>query len=244
MEFKEVEVGLSKEMPSKIVLYGVPKIGKSRLAAEFTDAFFINVEDGLNYIGKKVRSTPKLSSYEDVIAWLRHIYDNDDFKAGHIIVDSLDWVETLAQARLIKLAGANSITDPKCKEFAYNKGVDSAASDCFQVLKWLDAIYQKKGIKSVVIAHSDVKTVDLPNQDSFNRYQLKLSKQLSAKTNEWADAILFADYVFVVSKDGKTSEPRPMIRAGGSAAYVGGGRMLISKDIPLNYEQLVKELTQ
>lgn len=243
-QFEEIEVGESKEIPSRIVLYGVPKIGKSRLASEFPDAFFINIEGGLNYVGKKVRSTPQLKSYDDVIAWLRHIYEDEKFTAGTIVVDSLDWLEQLAQAKLVKDYKASSITDPKEKAFAYNKGVEMAASDTIQALKWLDAIHEKKGIKTLIIAHSHVKNIDLPNQDPYSRHELKLSKGLSAKINEWGDLILFADYSFHVTTDGKTSEPKPVLFAGGSAAFVGGGRMRLSKEIPLSYDDLVKQITQ
>jgi len=242
--FEEVKVGQSKEMPAHIVIYGVPKIGKSRFAADFPDVFFINVEGGLSYLGKQVRSTPKLTSYDDVIAWLKHIYEDDKFTCGTVALDSLDWIEALAQARLIKRENAKSITDILCKAFAYNKGVEEAAKDTFRVLQWLDAIYNKKGIKSITVAHSKIKTVDLPNQEPYSRHELKLSKYLAAYVAEWTDLVLFAAYSFHITKDGKTSEPKPVLYAGGSAAFVGGGRMLLKKEIPLSYEELTKEITK
>jgi hypothetical protein len=245
MEFTEITEGESKEMPAKIAIFGVPKIGKSRFAAQFEDAFYINVEDGLSYIGRKVRSTPKLDTYDEVIAWLKHIYENDKFVAGRIVVDSIDWVELLAQARLVKLHNAKSINDSGVKEFAYFKGVSDAASDAMRVLQWLDAIWKKRRIPSLLIAHSQIKTIDVPTQDTYSRYELKLSKALAAKVAEWSDLILFADYSFHVTKDGKTSEPKPMLFAGGSASFVGGGRMKLSREIPLDdnaYNNLKKEI--
>lgn len=247
MEFTEISAGTSKEMPAKMVLFGVPKIGKSRFGAQIEDAFFINVEGGLDYLGRAVRATPKLDTYDEVIGWLKHIYESDTFKASVIVVDSIDWLELLAQARLIKLHNAKSINDASVKDFAYFKGVSDAASDAMRVLQWLDAINKKKGIGALLIAHSQIKTIDVPTQDTYSRYELKLSKALAAKVAEWADLILFADYSFHVSKDGKTSEPKPVLFAGGSASYVGGGRMKLGKEIPLNdnaYDNLKKEITK
>src|SRR5690348_18377289 len=126
-EFTEITAGQSKEMPAKIVIYGVPKIGKTRFAAQADDVFFLNIEGGLEYLDKKVRSTPKLNTYDEVVGWLKHIYDSPDFKAGTIALDSLDWIEVLAQDRLVKLHNAKSITDSAIKEFAYFKGVMNAA---------------------------------------------------------------------------------------------------------------------
>lgn len=242
--FQEIKVGTSKEMPSKIALMGVPKIGKSRLAAEFPDAFFLNIEDGLNYVGKSVRATPKLETYEDVIGWLKHIYESETFKAGVLVLDTVDWLENLARVKVEKAHGGASINDQSYKPFSYGAGMSMVAEESIKVIRWLDAIYKKKGISALLLAHSQVKSVDLPTKEPFSRYELKLSKALGAKVYEWADLILFADYDFHVSKEGKTSEPKPMLFAGGSASFVGGGRMRLSKTIPLNYEELKKEITR
>lgn len=242
MDFNLQTKGASKEMPSKIVIYGVPKIGKSRLASEWPDPLFIDIEGGLEYLGREVQATPKLRQYDDVVAWLKHIYESDDINPQTIVIDSIDWLEQLAQLRLIKRENATSITDPSIKSFAYNKGVSMAAENAIKALKWLDVIHDKKGTTAVLIAHSEVKSVDLPNQDPYSRHQLKLSKLFGSKVTEWADLVLFADYSFHVSKEGKTSEPKPALFAGGSASFVGGGRMALSKELPLNYDALKKEI--
>lgn len=242
-QFQEIEAGQSKSMPSKIVLYGVPKIGKSRFAAQFPDVFFINVEGGLDYLEKKVRSTPKLNTLEEVTGWLRHIHDSDAFTCGMIALDSLDWVESLAVRKVEKANGDVPITNKEHKAYAYGNGTAMVADEVIRVLKWLDAIHAKKGIGSILIAHSQVRAVDLPTQEPYSRHELKLSRAVGARAMEWADLVLFADYSFHVNKEGKTSEPKPVLYAGGSASFVGGGRMLLKKEIPLNYYQLVKEIT-
>lgn len=244
MEFIETQCGQSNEMPHKIVIYGSPKVGKTRFAAQAEDVFFINIEGGLDYLPSKVRSTPKLNTYDEVIAWMKHIYEDDKFKAGTIVIDSIDWLESLAQDRLVKAANGKSITDPQVKEFAYFKGVMTAADDAIKVIKWLDAIYTKKGIKAILIAHSQIKSVDLPTQDPYSRHEMKLSKYVAAKVYEWGDLVLFADYSFHVSKDGKPTEPKPVLCAGGSAAFLGGGRMLLDKELPIDYKELEKHITK
>lgn len=245
MQFEEKTVGQSKEMPPKMVIYAEPKTGKSSFAAQADDPFFIDCEGGLSYLQKQVRATPTLKTLDEAIAWLGHIYNNDDFTAGLLVIDSLDWLERLSQEKLIKQHGASSITDTNCKAFAYNKGVAEAAEKVFEVLKWLDAIWQKKQIPAMIIAHSQVKTIDLPNSDPYSRHELKMSKQLSAKVAEWADLILFAGLVGNITKDGKTvGEPRRVLFAGDDLSYLGGGRMRLSKELPLDYNELKKEITQ
>jgi len=243
VEFNEIKTGTSKELPSKIVVYGVPKIGKSRFAAQFPDAFFINVEDGLQYLGKEVRSTPALHLFDEVLGWLKHIHDAESFKAGRLVIDSLDWVEALAKDKIEKEHGA-PLSDRAHKAYAYGAGQAMVDDAVMRVFRGLDAIYKKKGIPSLLIAHSVIKTIDLPTKDPYSKYELKMSKATAAKATEWADLVLFADYSFAVTKDGKTSEPRPVFLAGGSAAYTGGGRMLLNKEIPLSYDHLIKEITR
>ena len=131
---------------------------------------------------------------------------------------------------------------PAIKAFAYHKGVSDAASDTIAILRWLDAIYRKKGIKAIIVAHSTVKEIDLPGRDPFARYQLKLSKQLAAKTMEWADILLHAEYDFHVSTEGKTSEPKAVLFTGGDMSYEGGGRIKLPKQIPISYAELEKAI--
>lgn len=242
--FEETMVGQSKEFPARMAIFAEPKLGKTTFAADAEDVFFLNIEGGTDYLKKKVRSTPKLETYDEVIGWLKHIYDTDTFKAGTIAVDSADWIEELAQKRLIKNYNASSITDPKISDFSYYKGVMMAANDSIAVLRWLDAIYKKKGIKCIIIAHSQVKSVDLPNEDPFSRHELKLSKWFAAKINEWVDLLVFGSYSFHITKDGKTSTPKRVLKTGGSAAFVGGGRMNIPNEIAMDYKTLEKEITK
>lgn len=238
MNYEEITVGLSKEMPARIIIYGKEKIGKTTFACDAPDAFLIDIENGAQFLAKKVRATPHLQDYDSVIGWMKHIYNDDDFKCGTVVIDSLDHLEELAQTRLIKLHNAKSITDPAIKEFAYHRGVVNAANDTATILKWADAIFMKKGIKFIIVAHSMIKEIDLPGKDPFARYQLKLSKQLAAKAMEWCDLACMAEFEFHVSSTGKTSSPKPCLFTGGDMSYQGGGRLRLPATIELSYRAL------
>jgi hypothetical protein len=244
-EFNIIKTGLSKDIPAKIVLYGVPKIGKSRFASNAEGAFFINIEDGLQYLGKEVAATPVLKTFEEVIDWLNHLLKSDtDTKAiKTIVVDSLDWLENLAQNKIVKAYGGKSIVDPQVKDFAYYKGVQMAAEETLRALHLLDRLYKEKQIRTILIAHTKIKEMDLPGKDNYSKYLLKLSTVLAGRVNEWADLTLFADMDFFVDKDGKPSEPKPTLFTGNNASFEGGGRMKLKHKIPLDYAAFTKELT-
>lgn len=244
MSYEIIEVGQSKEVPEKMVIYGVPKIGKSRFGAQIPGAFFIDAEGGLSYLERKVRATPTLKTFDEVIGWLKYILEpgtiTDDVKT--IVIDSLDWVEKLAQEKICKKYNATSIVDPSIKDFAYYKGITMAAEETWRIFTILKQLFDTKRIKTLIIAHSAIKEMDLPGKDNYSKHTLKLSKALLGKVNEWADLILFADYSFFVDKDGKTSEPKPILLTGGDPSFEGGGRMLLKKQIPLDYNKLVDEI--
>lgn len=246
MQFQETMIGESKEMPAKMVIYGIPKIGKTRFCAQIEDVFFINIEDGLDYLSKKVRATPKLKTFDEVIGWLMHIYNDESFTCGTIAIDSADWLESLAIAKIEAEHGGVKITDKKYEPYTYGNSYSLVANECLRVVTALNKIYEKKGIKAVFIAHSQLREVTTPLVDPYNRYELKFfAKAFGHKLTEWADLVLFADKVFHVAEEGmKTSEPKPMILAGNSASYIGGGRMKLNKDLPLDYEVLKQHITQ
>lgn len=243
--FQEIQIGESKEMPAKMVIYGIPKIGKSRFCSQIDDVFFIDIEGGLSYLDKKVRATPKIKSFDEVIKWLGHILEDEKFKCGTICIDSADWLESLAISKIETLHGTK-ITDKKYDPYAYGNGYLLVMNECLRVITALNLIYERKGIKAILIAHSQLREISTPLNDPYNRYELKFfAKGFGHKLTEWADLVLFADRVFHVAEEGmKTSEPKPMILSGNSASYIGGGRMSLGKDMPLDYTALKQYITK
>lgn len=246
-EFTYKKKGKSKSMPNKIVIFGVPKVGKSSLASQFPNVLFIDVEGGLDYLENEVMATDKIESFDDILRELKRLHDSDKKQFDWIAIDSLDWCEDLAQERLVKAYNAESIVDKKVADFAYYNGVISAASDTKKIFKWLDAIYKKHGTKALFICHSKVETVNLPGKEPYSRHQLDTSKYVASHADEWADLMVFLDFSFHVTKNGKKevlSEPKPVIKAGSDPSFIGGGRMKLSKEIPVSYEALEKEIAK
>lgn len=242
--FAEVTAGESREMPAKMVIYGIPKIGKSRFCSQIEDVFFLDIEGGLSYLDKKVRATPKLKTFDEVLKWLEYILTDEKFKAGTIALDSADWLEALIIAKIEKDHG-KKITDKYHEPFTFGNNRVMVAAEFYRIITALNLIYEKKGIKAVFIAHCHLREVSTPLTEPYNRYEMKFfSKEVGAKLNEWGDIILFCDKIFHVADGGmKTSEPTPMLLSGKSASYIGGGRMEIRQDLPLDYHELKKHIT-
>lgn len=75
------------------------------------------------------------------------------------------------------------------------KGYVLLAEEFAKFLASLDALLVR-GMHVVFLAHSTVRKFESPDQaGSYDRYELKLSKQVAPLVREWADAILFVNFI-------------------------------------------------
>lgn len=180
---------LNKAM--RIVLYGTHKIGKTTFADQWPNCVFIRTEDGTT----RTRSPalPLCNNYGDLIGQLDTLITQEhDFKT--VCLDSLDWAEPLVWVATAQGHGKESIED-----FDYGKGYNFALDYWKAVIDRLNAL-RTRGITVICLAHYEVKRFDSPDQEPYDRYQIKLHKNASSKFQEWADCIFFANYKSYVAK--------------------------------------------
>lgn len=234
-----------KPLP-RIVIFGEEKIGKSTFCAQFPNPIFLDIEDGLNFLavdykkktGKELSRTPVIHNMDDLRYWLNEL-SKGDHNFSTLVIDSLDWLENLVIRQVCEELGIKELSD-----VAYGGAYNSLETKIRKILNGLDKLLMEQKLQPVLIAHSSIRTVSEPGQDSYDKYSLKLSKKTSALIKEWADVILAARRDFVVSGDGATSDAKPMLYCGFSPAVEGGGRMqLSSRKFPLNYKEFIKATT-
>ena len=98
----------------------------------------------------------------------------------------------------------------------------------------------------VLLAHSTVRKFESPDQaGSYDRYELKLTKQVGPLLKEWADLILFANYVTKVAE----SESGRKRGVGGrerilctthAAAYDAKNRHGLDERLPFAFESIAR----
>lgn len=192
--------------PPRIVLYGVPGIGKTTLAAQAANPIFLPIEDGLGRI--EVPTFPQPQSYEQVAETIGVLL-NEQHEFDTFVVDSLDKLEPLIWQRVCREGGKKSI-----EEFGYGKGYTRAADLWRDLLSGFDAL-RDAGMAIVAIAHSAVIRFEAPETDAYDRYQLRLHKAADAVICDWADAVLFATTkVATVTSGSQGSERRRGISDG------------------------------
>ena len=186
------------ELPTRTLLYGVDGIGKTTWGAKADKPIFICTEEGATRM--TVPKFPLCKTWDDVLVALRLLY-KEDHKYKTVVIDSVDWAQTLAVAHVIE-------RDYDLKSFeAYGKGYKTLMIEWINFLNALDHLRHKRGMDVILIAHAVVRTFKNPLGDDYDRYESNLhnasNTSIWAKTKEWCDIVLFANYSIVVKKDDK-----------------------------------------
>jgi hypothetical protein len=178
--------------PQKAVIYGPEGVGKSTLASLTPDAVFLDTEGGTHHLD--VIRLDAVSSWEEIKATVARLATaQHPFKS--LVIDTADWLEKRLAEHLCAKANKDSIED-----FGYGKGWVLLAEEFGRFLSSLDALLAR-GMHVIFLAHSTVRKFEAPDQaGSYDRFELKLSKQAAPLLKEWADLVLFANFVTKVAE--------------------------------------------
>jgi hypothetical protein len=224
--------------PPRIVLYGTPGIGKSTWAAQCPDVVFLDIEDGLDAI-----KTPrvKVESFAQAMDALRALYSQDHgYKA--VAIDSIDWLERLAQQQVCEDFGVKGI-----EAIGYGKGYVTAVEMIAKFLSALDDLRDHKGIAPILIGHAQIKRFDDPASDGYERYQLKLHQRCEALVKEWADCLFFVNYKVVVDKEQsgfrkvtKGKGGKPVLFTRERPEHIAKNRYGLPSELPFSWDAFIE----
>ena len=183
----------------KVVLYGSEGIGKSTLAAMFPNPLFIDTEGGTAHMD--VRRIAKPGTWVELMDILNEISMTPDI-CGSLVIDTADWAEQLAISHVCakyKKAGL--------EDFGYGKGHTYLAEEFTPFFRALDRIIAA-GIHVVVTAHAKMRKFEQPDEmGAYDRWEMKLSKQVAPLFKEWCDMLLFLNYqTYVVTTENKSTK--------------------------------------
>lgn len=186
------------DRPLKVVIYGSEGIGKTTLASQFPEPLFIDTEGGTAHLD--VRRIEKPDSWDDLLKVIIEVSKSDVCKT--LILDTADWAEQMCVNHVCTVYMQKSI-----ESFGYGKGYTYLLEDFQDLIKALNMCIES-GKNVVVTAHAKMRKFEQPDEaGAYDRWEMKLSKNVAPLLKEWCDLLLFLNYkTFVVESENGTNK--------------------------------------
>ncbi|MCD8107277.1 MAG: ATP-binding protein [Oscillospiraceae bacterium] len=183
-----------QESAKKVILYGPEGIGKSSFAAQFPEPLFIDTEGSTKELDIARFEKPK--TWETLLDEVLYVIEHPDC-CKTLVIDTADWAERLEIEYLCRVNKWASIESP-----GYGKGYQYCADEFNNLLSVLDRVIEE-GIHVVVTAHAKMRKFEQPDESgSYDRWEMKLSRQVAPLLKEWCDLLLFCNYkTYVIQPD-------------------------------------------
>jgi len=156
-----------------------------------------------------------------------------------VVIDSADWAERMAQEQLLATHNKRSV-----EEFGFGKGYVMLAEQVARLIGVADQLVAR-GLNVIWVAHAKVVRVSPPDQtDGFDRYELKMHKQVAPLFKEWCDLLLFLNYRTVIAEgdDGRSKGrggKERIMHCQRSAAWDAKNRFDMPETLPMDAKHLL-----
>lgn len=227
--------GVRRE-PPRIVIHGGPGIGKTTLASRAPNPVFLDLEHGTLQID--VARIEGIETWEGLLAALRALAtEPHDFKT--VVIDTLDRAEWLCWQHICQTERVPNIEK-------VGKGFGKGYTAAYEAFRGLAAALEKlrteRGMAVILIAHSKVEKAPNAAGDEYERWTLKVHKQIAGLFYEAFDAILFARLQVYTRKTeaGRTKGvgDARVLETQESPAWLAKNRYALPAQLPLSWEDL------
>lgn len=218
-----------------VTICGDSGLGKTSLAATFPKPIVIRAEDGLQAIPSAQRpdAFPVLQNADDLWDQIQALLKEDhDYET--LVIDSVTALERMFIQHVIE-------SDPKKPRTinqalgGYGAGLQAVAALHARVRKGCGLLNERKNMHIVFIAHADTETIELPDQDPYTRYSLRLGKKSVAPYVDDSDVVGFLKLETFTTGDGERkkaiSDGTRVLVTYATAANVSKNRYNITEDL-------------
>jgi hypothetical protein len=223
-----------RHTPVRAVIDGTEGIGKSTLAAQFPAPVILDTEEGTHHLDV---ARVSIGSWDELRGAVAEIGGRKG-EFSTVVIDSADWAERLLIDHILEEHRKKSIED-----FGFGKGFTHVAEGFGRLLAQCDGLIGM-GMHVVFVAHVKVVRTSPPDMtDGYDRWELKMSKQVAPLLKEWCDALLFCNYETrtTTGTDGRVKAiggKKRVIHTERSAAFDAKNRYGLEPIVPMTIESL------
>lgn len=229
-------------LPYRVVIYGPEGIGKTSLAAQFPNALFSDTEGSTLRFDSIARIKPRPESWAMLIQQAEYVRDTPGLCESYVI-DTADWGERMCQRAICDRSQKGGIED-----FGYGKGYTYASEEFGKLLNILTEI-QHRGMNVILTAHAAMRKFEQPDEmGAYDRWEMKMHKNVCALVKEWADIVLFANYkTYVVASDDngkkhKVQGGKRVIYTTHNPCWDAKNRFGMPEEMPMDYNAIAAYL--
>jgi AAA domain len=224
-----------QDRPILCTITGDAGLGKTSLAATFPSPIFIRAEDGLQAVPKALRpdAFPVITTIDNLWEQLTSLI-KEDHQYKTLVIDSITQLDTLFMNWIVD-------TDPKKPRTiaqalgGYGAGFQALSSLHGRVRKAAGILNEVKGMNIVFVAHADTETIELPDQDPYTRYNIRMQKKSVSHYVDNVDLCGFLKLETFTQGDGERkkaiSDGTRLLVTYATAANISKNRYGITEDL-------------
>lgn len=228
----EITQGLEKR-PIKLGLYGSEGIGKTTVASQCPNSLIVDTENGTSRIDcRRIKCT----SWDNLIAIVNGVKENPAI-CKTLVIDTLDKAESYCIDYICQKFHKANIED-----WGYGKGYAVLQDEMNRFFESLNGLIDV-GINVCVVAHGKPRKYELPEEEgAFDRWELKLTKQVAPLFKEWCDALLFCNYkTYVITTESKAKKAqggKRVMYTTHHACWDAKNRFNLPEELDLSYKSI------
>lgn len=218
----------------RLLMFGVPGIGKTSYAAGAPDPIFLPTEDGTAQLD--VNRLPRPKTWLDVLDAVAELTDQEhSFRT--LVIDTIDNLEPMLWEYICKRDGKVDID-----AYGFQKGQKNVAPAEWRVLlSRLETMCTKRNMGVIFLGQESVVTFKNPEiGGDYSRFELSIDPRAGGILRQWCDAVLFAQYETFTDKDDRKrvrgiGSGARLVHTQRTAAYDAKNRYELPPRMPLDY---------
>lgn len=195
------------------------------------------MENGTNSM--YVKRTQKPKEWMELLQIVRDVAA-DPSVCKTLVIDTGDRAEALCVRYICQKCKTDGL-----ESFGYGKGYVYFREEFKNLLNELDKVIAAR-VNVVICCHTQIKKFELPDEaGGFDRYELKMSKNVSPLVGEWCDIQLFANFkTYVVATENKNRKgmggTKHVMYASHTASWDAKNRHGLPDEMELDFKYIAR----